>query len=401
MRICLIGVTHFCHNPRLLREADSWAEAGHDVRVVTPSFSVALAQQDQRQLARRQWHHQTIDYLPVGWIGKTRSTFIRGRRRLADELQQRSLGGRRLAEYSYTAALPELIRIASQEHADWFIAHAQAALPIAVAAAKRWKARVGFDCEDLLSEHGTDPPEIVRQIEKTYLPNCNYVSAPSQGIADWLQRAYGIKPPLVLYNLFPLSLSEGMVPPADRPATPVVRLHWFSQTIGLGRGIEEAIEACGMLKRNVELHLRGNPTNGYEPILRAMAERLDVDLKLHPQADHDHLIKTMDRFDVGLALEREENRGAALTVSNKLGSYLLAGLAIAATDTPGQRELLQQIPTAGFLYPSGKPKLLADGLGRWIDNRKELKASQQAAWDSARKRFCWDIEAAKLVPALS
>jgi glycosyltransferase involved in cell wall biosynthesis len=401
VRICLIGVTHFCHNPRLLREADSLAEAGHDVRVVTPSFSVALAQQDQRHLERRKWRHQKVDYLPNGLIGKTHSTFIRGRRRLASEIYQ-SLGrGRRLAEYSYTAALPEQIRLASLEPADWFIAHAQAALPIAVAAAKRWQARVGFDCEDLLSEHEEDRADIVRQLEKTYLPDCDYVSTPSQGIADRLQGDYGIEAPLVLYNVFPLSLTEGMLAPVDRPTAPVVRLHWFSQTIGPGRGIEEAIEACGMLKRNVELHLRGNPTNGYEPILRAMAERLDVYLKLHPQVDHDDLIKTMHEFDVGLALERGENTNYALTVTNKIGSYLLAGLAIAATDTPGQREILPQAPAAGFLYPSGQVQLLADGLRRWIDNRDELKASQQAAWEWARRRFCWDIEAAKLVPALS
>jgi hypothetical protein len=32
---------------------------------------------------------------------------------------------------------------------------------------------------------------------------------------------------------------------------------------------------------------------------------VDVDLKLHPQ-DHDDLIKTMEQFDVGLALERKK-----------------------------------------------------------------------------------------------
>lgn len=399
MRICLIGATHVSHNPRLLREADSLSEAGHDVRVVTPSFIPELDQRDQRQLERRKWRHQKIDYLQRGFWGNVRSLFMRGRRRLAFELHER-LGGQRLAEYSYTTALPELRRQASLESADWFIAHAHAALPAAAYAARRWNARLGFDCEDLLSERETDPPDIVRLIETTYLARCAYVSAPSQSIADKLQRDYSIHAPVVLYNVFPQQLAVGMLPPLERPASSLLRLHWFSQTIGPGRGIEEAIEACGMLDESVELHLRGNPSAGFEAVLEALASQHKVRLKLHPQIEHDDLIRSMDQFDVGLALERPENVGAALTVSNKIGSYLLAGLAIAATDTPGQREVMEQIPAAGFLYPSGKPKLLAERLRRWIDDRDELRMAQQASWEAARGRFSWDVEQTKWLALL-
>jgi len=387
------------HNPRLLREADSLANAGHDVRVITPSFTPELDRRDRRQLKRRKWRHEKIDYLPLGVMGKARSIFIRGRRRGASELYKK-FGGRRLAEYSYASAFPEQRRQASLESADWFIAHAQPALPIAAAAARRWNARLGFDCEDLLSDHGIGSAEIVRQIEAIYLRDCDYVSAPSKGIADRLQRDYDIKPPVVLYNVFPLYLAKDMLSPAERPSE-VVRLHWFSQTIGPGRGIEEAIEACGMLGEGVELHLRGNPSAGYDAAILALASQRRVNLKLHPQIDHDDLIKAMDQFDVGLALERSEHTNYALTVTNKIGSYLLAGLAIAATDTAGQREILEQIPAAGFLYPSGKPKLLAEGLRRWIQDRKTLKAAQQAAWDAAQRRFCWDIEARKWLGMLA
>jgi glycosyltransferase involved in cell wall biosynthesis len=300
-----------------------------------------------------------------------------------------------LGEYGYVAALPEQRRQASFEQADWFIAHAQAALPTAAAAAKRWNARLGFDCEDLLTEHGTDPADIVRRIERTYLPHCDYVSAPSQGIADWLRNDYGIQPPLVLYNVFPLHLAAGMLPPLRRPSSAVMRLQWFSQTIGPGRGIEEAIEAAGMLGERVELHLRGNPAAGYETLLFRLSGRHHANLKLHTQVDHDDLLRTMDQFDVGLALERSDHTNYSLTVTNKIGSYLLAGLAIAATDTPGQREIMDQVPATGFMYPSGNSGLLAEGLRRWLDDRDSLRNSQQAAWEAARHRFCWDIEQKK------
>src|SRR5205807_1516078 len=190
--------------------------------------------------------------------------------------------------------------------------------------AHRWNARLGFDCEDLLSERETDPANIVRLIERTYLSHCDYVSTPSQGIAERLQRDYGIELPVVLYNVFPLHLAEGMLSPLERSPSPAVRLHWFSQTIGPGRGIEESIEACGMLADEpVELHLRGRVSASFVATLESLASEHRVKIKLHPQIQHDDLIRSLAQFDVGLALEREENVGAALTVSNKIGSYLL------------------------------------------------------------------------------
>jgi glycosyltransferase involved in cell wall biosynthesis len=393
MRVCLIGAMHPSHNPRLLREADTLAEAGHEVRVVSPSYMPELALKDQRQFAHRNWRLQQVDYRPVGWRGKTRSFAIRGRRKLAQSAFEKS-GGLKLAQYAYTAAFPELMALAVGEPADWFIAHAHAALPVAAKAAKRWNARLGFDCEDLLSVSGTDPVDIVKLIEEKYLPECDYVTVPSHAMANQLVQWYEIQTPIVLYNVFPLSLAEGMLSPLERTASEgkPLRLHWFSQTIGPGRGLEEVIEALSLLGGDSELHLRGMPARGYEEVLYSLARHHGLMLKLHPLVDHDDLIKTMDAFDVGLALERPENGNYSLTVTNKIGSYLLAGLAVVATDTPGQREVLNRVPGAGVLYRAGSPHELADALRPWLNDRQALLNVQQAAWNAARKRFCWDIE---------
>ena len=115
-------------------------------------------------------------------------------------------------------------------------------------------------------------------------------------------------------------------------------------------------------------------------------------VKLHPLMEHDEVIKSMGAYDVGLALERPDNPNYGRTITNKVFSYMLAGLAIAATDTPGQREILDQVPTAGFLYPAGNSTVLAEKLGNWINNSGLLLTAKQAAWDAARSKFCWDVE---------
>lgn len=395
-RICLVGATHPSQNPRLVREADILTEAGHQVRVVAPCFVVDLAERDAVLMRRRQWRLEQVDFRPLG-ATRLRSAILRGRRRLAGKFFL-YLKNSALAHYSYALAGPELLKLAAREPADWFIAHTQAALPIAAEAARRWNAQLGFDCEDLLAHSVGEPKDIVSAIEAEYVPQCTYISTASLQMAEQLSRDHGTPTVLVLYNVFPSAMAEGLRPPSQRPDCSTVRLHWFGQTIGPGRGLEEAVEALRYLD-GVELHLRGQFSDGYRPNLETLAADCGVMHRLFflPSLDHDDLINSMEPFDVGLALERKEDSSYSRTVTNKFFSYLLAGLAIAATDTPGQREVLAQIPAAGFLYPSGNSRVLAEGLLEWLRNREKLRTAQQAAWDAARARFCWDCEAEKFL----
>ena len=399
MRVCLVGATHPCHNPRLVREADSLAAAGHEVRVVAPSFVAELRDRDHRLLAGRKWSHQAVDFCPGGFAASYRAWSARVTRRIYEQLFSMS-NSARFVDRAYTPALGAMAAIAASERADWFIAHAHRALPVAAVAAAHSNTRLGFDCEDLLSASSGEPREIVTLIEKKYFHKCHYISVPSETIGMELVRSHGISRPIVLYNVFPLSMVNGTLPPWSREQNSKIKVHWFGQVIGKGRGIEEAIEALSMLRDSVQLDLRGQWASGYQRVVEDLAREKGVDLTVSPPIDHDELIGTLGRFDIGLALERGEDVAYSKTVTNKIGSYLLAGLAVAATDTPGQREILGRSPSVGFLYPSGDATLLAQGLRHWIENREALRDAQRRAWDVARSRFCWDIEKEKFFAVL-
>ena len=407
MRICLIGAGNPSNNPRLLREADLLSQ-WHDVRVLCAGSGRAFGEADTHLLARRSWNLHRIDSARADWMPSEighlewlQSVIARGRRRLAEEAFP-YIKITRLAEYSCCATLPELRRLASAESADLFIAHTQPVLPAAAAAAKRWNAKLGFDCEDLLSEMGDRSCEAIRLIERKYLKACDYISATSQQMADYLVKTYGLAEPLLLYNVFPLSLAQGMAPPTSRPAHPRLRLHWFSQTIGLDRGLQDVFAACSGLSDVVEIHLRGRVSEEHKAALLGAAERCGVAscLHFHPRVDHDELIRSMAEYDVGLALERVQHRNYSLTVTNKVFAYMLAGLAIVATDTPGQREVLSQAPEAGALYPTEVVSRLRETLEIWIKDREKLRRAQLASWEGARSRFCWDIEQKKFLEML-
>jgi glycosyltransferase involved in cell wall biosynthesis len=349
-----------------------------------------------------------VDHARADWDGahdggfeRLQSMFARGRRRLAEEAF-RYLATTALAESSVCTCLPELRQLASAEQADWFIAHAQPALPAAASAASRWNARLGFDCEDVLSAAGDKSSEANRLIERKYLPKCDYISATSNAMAEYLAGTFDIRLPIVLYNAFPLGLADGVLPPAQRRAHAKLRLHWVSQTIGPDRGLQDAFEACAGLADEVEIHLRGKVSAEHKTTLLDEAERhgVAVCLHFHPRVDPDEMIRSMAEYDVGLALERPGNKNYDLTVTNKIFSYMLAGLALVATDTAGQREVMSQAPEAGILYPAGDAKSLRAALKGWIGDRAKLGRMQQAAWEAARARFCWELEQRKLLDLL-
>ncbi len=401
-RICLITPHHVSFQPRTLREADSLFEAGHDVRVVCRQTDPILTEYDRGIMQTRAWRMQPINLCRNG---SHRSAWVTEslRAKAYSKLFNVGFKAGAVAMRGYVRGFERLVELARSESADWFIAHTQAALPIAAEAARHWNAKLGFDCEDLLAENRTDPADIVNRIQQRYLPLCDYVSVPSRCLGDRLARDYSIASQLVLYNVSPAYLAGGLVSPAERPAAPSLRLHWFGQTIGEGRGIEEAIAALGLLRgARVELHLRGRPRSEFRSKLEALGREHKIADKIffHSIVPPHDVIRTMDQFDVGLALESADHGNYSLAATNKLFSYLLAGLAVAATDTQGHREVMKQIPAAGFLYAAGSPAELADGLRTWLADQKALRQAQQAAWDAARRRFCWDIEKNALLKIL-
>ncbi|HSE20832.1 MAG TPA: hypothetical protein VLB68_04215 [Pyrinomonadaceae bacterium] len=398
MRVCLITAHHVSVQPRIVREADTLSAAGFVVRVVARQTDPELCALDLKLLESRPWQMEAVTLVRNGdshqkWLKEAVAT------EFSKKLFDIGLRNQSLAARAYVRGATQLAELAAAQSADWYIAHTQAALPAAALAARRWHARLGFDCEDLLAEMGSDPPELVHTIESTYLQQCDYISVPSTAIAKRLTEQYQINEPTVLYNVFPARLASSLLHPGERRLDGPLKLHWFGQTIGSGRGLEHVIEAAKELNEGVEFHLRGRLSESYRAELLSLADGSNISLIFHPLVPHDELINSLDQFHVGIASEVTENKGYARTATNKIFSYLLAGLAIAASSTQGQREIMEQTPRAGFIYAD--PDQLAEGLKRFAVDREALREAQIESWRVARERFCWDVEQEKLLCVLN
>jgi glycosyltransferase involved in cell wall biosynthesis len=226
--------------------------------------------------------------------------------------------------------------------------------------------------------------------------------ASSEGIADEVARRYGVRRPTVVHNVFPTEAARGAGLESARDGSPGLSLYWYSQVIGAGRGLEDAVIALSMLPEPASLHLRGESDPQFVPRLLALAAERGVRDRVHllPPAPADELVALAAQHDVGLALEIPDTLNRALCVTNKLFTYLAAGVAVAATDTPGQRRIIEQCDDAGFLYPPGDAAALAAGIARWAESRERLAAAREDARRSALERFSWERERLALLAAV-
>ena len=402
MRVCLLTTGQPSTNPRLVKEADALAGAGFEVRVVYAHWEDWAVRSDQVLLKTRKWSHERVGGDPGGQ--RVHYAFTRTRHKFSRIVCERSAG--RIAPRTWTLSrvTPELVSAARRVKADLYIAHNLGALPAAVAGARDHGALAGFDAEDFHSDmvppaERTVADDLAREVEARYLGCCAYVTTVCPGLADAYVARYGISRPVPILNVFPLD---------ERPAefrltreNGPLRLYWFSQTIGRNRGLEDAVRAMGLAgTQNVELYLQGRWASGYRAELESLASSCGLERRqiVHlPPEDPGSLVRRASTFDVGLAVEQSRSVNQDLTASNKIFTYLLAGCAIAATDTKGQEPILREVAPGGSSYRARDVAALAGIFSGWLQDRGALDVARRASWDWGTRRYNWDLEKEKFL----
>ena len=396
-RICVMTAGHLSTCPRMLKAADALAEAGYRVRVVSARHTGWAAASDAEVCRRRAgaWDWRVVDVSRGGTLAT--GAWTGARRRGAEGLACLAGPARLplwLAERAFSRVHPELVRAALEQPADLFYGGTTGALGAAAEAARRAGAPYGLDLEDFHSGEQEPGPwagtvhGLAVRIERAVLPTARFLTTSSEAIAAAYARAYGLRP-LVVHNVFPLPAE----PPDTAPAPGEgLRLYWFSQTIGPGRGLEDAVRAMGLAAIPGELHLRGRAMPPYLLELERLAEVVAPALKIvvHEPGPPDAMVPLCAGLDVGLSLEPPRVLNRRLCLSNKAFTYMLAGLAVVFTDTESQRPLAAGIGAGAILYAAGDIQTLAAGLRRWAEDKALLHRARAAAWEAAKRRWHWE-----------
>lgn len=406
--VCIVTPDYINSNPRTVKEADALHQAGFNVRVVFSQGNLEnIRIFDKILLKEKQWKWDIVGWSP--FRKEERILYYKSKLRfhIAKRLHPLFWQFAKLAEYAEGRVYKELAKACVSEKADIYIGHYPAGLAAAAFAAFKRGAKLGYDVEDLYTEEQIPPmrKRRIELIERRYLPHCSYVTVASELFADEMVKRYSISPPLVIYNVFPWAERENLDGKVkDRQGDPL-SLYWFSQTIGENRGIEDAIRAAGLLEGRVQIHLRGNILSESvrnKFIVLARECRVEKFIYFHLPVPPKEILSRITEHDIGLALEQPVSLNRMLCITNKIFYYQLAGLAIAATDTPGQKHIISNYsPEAGFLYKPGDYQALADNLNKLISNPDKLRLCKQAALKAAQERWNWEIESRKFIENIS
>jgi len=394
-RVCIITAGHLATCPRMLKVADALHESGYDVRVVSASY-IPWAQEADRQIRQtRNWQWSVFEYEKSRAPFQYYKTAVRFHlaRRLARTLDAGKMGFNVQAS-AFSRAHPELVKLVVQAPADFIYGGTSGGIAVVAEAARRLGIPFALDLEDFHSAEQEAGPDsqlaqsLIAQIGKKILHQASFLTAGSGAIAEAYHSKYGVKP-VVLNNVFPLPKTP---PPMTTSSGSGLKLYWFSQTIGGGRGLEDVIRAAGLAAFPMELHLRGRTIPKYINSIQTLAAEVAPRLKLqvHPPAAPDEMIKTAEDYDVGLALEQNTPFNRQICLTNKAFTYMLAGLAVVFTNTPGQRDLARDLGPGALLYEPGDIPALAAGLKLWAGDKTALTQAKQAAWNAARRRWHWE-----------
>jgi glycosyltransferase involved in cell wall biosynthesis len=385
--------------PRPVKEAAALTRAGYDVEVWGVWFDDELAKRD-RQIARR----EGIRFRPAVDIRKCQPIAgfaVRLRRRMAAEAYRRTGAfSPELLGYGVRRTVRQAIRY----EADLTIVHQEAGLWIGEQLLKLGR-NVGVDLEDwhsedlLAEDRAARPVDELRRLECAVLKQSQYRLTTSHVLATALAKAAQTSAPTAIYNTFPWadrSTLDGQA--IDRHGDRTPSFHWFSQTLGRGRGLEWLMRALALVEAPLQVHLRGNHSPATAAWLHELCPpRLRNSLHLHGTVPNAVLLSRISEHDVGLALEDPMIASRDLTVTNKVFQYLLSGLAVIASDTAGQREVFNSCPTAGVVVRYGDDAALAEAITRWAANPTEMSTAKKAALNAAQRLYCWERQEKVLV----
>lgn len=402
--ICIISGSHLCHNPRVVKEAETLSFGGHDVSMLGPLLSEELAVQDEEILKGAGWERQAVVDLRPTSAGRGARLMLRARRRIGAEAVKR-------AGYETPQALgygvSRTLEAARRGKFDLYIGHQEVGAWVCYELSREGK-RVGADLEDWYSRdllpqaQRERPRRLIEKCEGHLLRSARHVTTTSEALASALSASYGAAKPGVIYNSFRWAERAHIDKRLkDRGDNSMPSLHWFSQTIGPGRGLETLCAALDGVTTPVEVHLRGASDAETEAWLGGLFPiRRGHKLYFHRLVSNGELLSRIAEHDIGLALEPATPDNKNLTVSNKILHYLLAGLAVVASDTAGQVEVSEAAPGAVRVFKNGSPRALAEAINRLLCDPVELSAARAAALEAAEGVFCWERQAPRLLESV-
>ena len=396
MKIVLVTTGQPSCNPRIVKEADALQQAGFDVTVLYSFFIDWAKEKDTILLKKVLWKYKMVGGSEN--IDKLYFFFSRVRFKI-NFLVNKYIGNNYLiAERAQARAFDELLNEAKKIKADWYIGHNLGSLSIVVKAAEHNNAKAGFDFEDYHRGEGHDIKTLDRIIflEKKYIPHLQYFSTASNLITKATNENHSqFKGNVItLLNCFPLIQQPTFRFKVENDKT--LQLFWFSQTIGINRGLEILFKALNCLNdTSIHLTLAGRSNKDILEYIKQHAGNMTDNIHFAGIIQPEELPLFSSTFDVGLAIELPIPFNRDICLTNKVFTYLLAGNAVILSNTSMQSDL-NDMYKVGEIFESSNQNDLAKKILLYKNNNY-LNKQKLHNYQLARTTLNWENESKKLL----
>lgn len=413
--ICMLVGNDVRRDPRVQKEARTLAQAGFRVGVIGVTLGETHDWQQQpdgyfvRRLTRTsetkrfvfkehlRQHHPTI-FLGVRGVWrfgqKARAYFYRSshhpvlvpaaHRDMAFQIANHPELSERLA------------LVAAESRAKVIHSHDLDMLQAGVWAASRLDAPTIFDAHEIYWQQHPDNealPQWVdyfRRQEEEHIRHAYAVVTVCTSIAQFFSERYNMASPLVVRNA--IEGSPTAATPAAGNEPPQVLFHGG---FAAHRGLEELLTAFKTM-RNARLVLRGFGSLEEELRKRVQREHLEDRVVFVPPVPMHETVAAARTADIGIIPYKPVCLNNRYSTPNKLFEYMHAGLAVAASDLPEIRRIIDA-ENIGACFDPFDPQSICNAIHELVADRQKLTAMRQRSIDSARLRHHWMFDAQHLV----
>lgn len=370
-------------NPRMRKSADALAAAGYEVHVFYAYNARWADETDQAVFEKASWRHHRIGGHPT----EERLTYALG------SLRRKWAHWTGNLHNTFNPSIREYLEQLHQLQPDLVIGHNPGALPIL----SEWSQHtpVLFDAEDdHPGEFASHSPESQRvaKLEEEELSALTQITTASPLIGEEYHRRFPHLKVTPIDNAFELSIQ----PEFQHIAEEQLKLVWFSQVIGLDRGIQEFLKALQPLADlRIHLTLIGQSEGPVLEEIQSATQSSLHTISFEPPVPEKELLERLRQHHIGLALETGNTRNRQLCRTNKLFCYPLAGCITLASNTRSQAHFMEEHPDAGVIFESDQH--LIQLMRGWAEQMGALNQRRKAAWQLGHDTLNWETEFEKLV----
>ncbi len=374
-------------DPRVYRQATTMAQAGYNVVVIGRSLSA-------NDPPREHSHGVTVirvrNLLPKLFIAR-----------------EKALNLLKEGEFLIRALIANLQMAvkAIRLGVDIYHAHEIGALPVGYTLKHLTGAKLVYDAHELYTESSSMQRAsrwfrgLFEAVQSYILPKVDGITTVGETMAQEMYRRYKCSRPVIVRNCPRWEQTDATQRNALRRAlglTEDQKIVLFQGAYAPYRGLEQIVESTKFLREDGVIVLRG--WGEMENELRALAQGLRVSDRIffvEPVAARE-VVNAAIGADIGVMAYLPDLLNYKYASPNKVFEYMMAGLAIAASDLPEIRGIIEETGS-GVLFDPYDPKSIASAINKLISDEELLRSAQRNARRAAREKYNWEKESQKLL----